>query len=84
VSTSEFECGDIALIKKDGETDPSKLPECVIVSGPIGPSRFYKVGIAGGKTDHFAERELMHKPKQADRLTPVEWKDCAWIPEVLR
>jgi hypothetical protein len=82
--SQEFQTGEFALIRKDDEIDPAKLTECVIISGPIGQSRFYKVGIAGGTTDHFAERELIHKPQQADRLTPVKWKDCAWIPEILR
>jgi hypothetical protein len=84
-TTSEFKSGDVALLKKTVEAGVAiEGQEYVIVSGPIGPSKFYKVAANGGRTDHFAERDLIHKPQQADRLAPVKWKDCAWQPEILR
>ena len=84
--SKEFVTGDIVLVIKQDTTDSDidKQVECVIISGPVGAAHFYKVGFEGGKTDYYAERDLSIKPQQADRLTPVKWTDCAWMPEILR
>jgi hypothetical protein len=86
VSTSrEFEPNDVVLLKSQAFLGNRKdVAEYTIISGPTGPSKFYQARGADGKTDLIPERELVHKPQHADRLTPVKWKDCAWIPEILR
>ncbi|HEX7906789.1 MAG TPA: hypothetical protein VF534_01670 [Paraburkholderia sp.] len=83
-SSREFEPGNVALLKTHAHGDAKNRIEYTIISGPTGPSKFYQARGADGKTDLIPERELVHKPQQADRLTPVKWKDCAWIPEILR
>lgn len=84
-SSKEFEPGNVALLKSQAFAGSSEgAAEYTIISGPTGPSKFYKARGADGKTDLIPERELVHKPQHADRLTPVKWKDCAWIPEILR
>lgn len=86
MSTSrEFEPGDVALLKTQAFAGINASgTEHTIISGPTGPSKFYKTRGADGKTDLIPEHELVHKPQQADRLTPVKWADCAWMPEILR
>lgn len=83
-SSREFEPGNVALLKTHAFVGNGKGAEYTILSGPTGPSKFYQARGADGKTDLIPERELVHKPQHADRLTPVKWKDCAWIPEILR
>lgn len=83
-TSSVFSSGDIVVLNEKTCGTAAKRVDYVVISGPAGPSKYYQVRDENGERDYFPEKDLVIKPTQADRLTPVTWADCAWKPQEFR